>query len=305
LTVRQTSLQLLLLLLVLVLVGVGAFCMRPISFFLTYSDLRLKMQGAESLFETVDGISVHYFALGPEDGPAVVLVHGLGGRAEDWRNLAPLLAKAGYRVFMPDLPGYGKSAKPADFSYSVPDEARVVVNFMDALHLQRVDLGGWSMGGWIVQEIAAAHPERIRKLLLFDSAGLNIRPDWNIALFTPQNAAELAQLDELLMPHPPRMPAFVARDILRISHEDAWVTQRALASMLTGTYTTNAILPTLSMPVLIVWGAEDHITPVSQGATIHNLIPQSRLDVIQGCGHLAPDQCAARIAPGVLNFLND
>ena len=72
---------------------------------------------------------------------------GLGGRAEDWRSLAPYLAKAGYRVYMPDLPGYGRSEKPADFSYSVPDEAAVVVGFMDALGLKQVDLGGWSMGG--------------------------------------------------------------------------------------------------------------------------------------------------------------
>lgn len=289
----------------LVVVGVGAFCLRPVSFFLTYSDLRLKIHGADSRFTTIDGIRVHYFALGPENGPVVVLVHGLGGRAEDWRNLAPDLAKAGYRVYLPDLPGYGKSAKPANFSYSVPDEARVMVHFLDSLHLQRVDLGGWSMGGWIVQTIAATHPWRIRKLMLFDSAGLYVRPDWNISLFTPQNASELAQLDALLMPHPPRVPGFVAHDILRISHQDAWVIQRALGSMLTGTYTTNDILPKLPMPVLIVWGAEDQITPLSQGATMHDLIPQSHLDVIPDCGHLAPDQCASRIAPGVLSFLRE
>ena len=103
---------------------------------------------------TVDGYRVHYNADGPEDGPVVVLVHGLGGRAEDWRNLAPYLAKAGYRVYMPDLLGYGRSEKPADFSYSVHDEAAVVVGFMDALGLKQVDLGGWSMGGWIVQVVA-------------------------------------------------------------------------------------------------------------------------------------------------------
>ena len=89
--------------------------------------------GAESLSTTVSGYRVHYYVMGPKTGPVVVLVHGLGGRAEDWENLAPYLVKAGYRVYLPDLPGYGQSEQPANFSYSVPDEAAVVVGFLDAL----------------------------------------------------------------------------------------------------------------------------------------------------------------------------
>jgi pimeloyl-ACP methyl ester carboxylesterase len=60
----------------------------------------------------------------------------------------------------------------------------------------------------------------------------------------------------------------------------------------------------LRMPVLIVWGAVDHITPLSQGEKMHQLIPQSELDVIGRCGHLAPNACAADVAPFVANFLH-
>ena len=81
-----------------------------------------------------------------------------GRKAEDWHNLAPYLSKAGFRVYLPDLPGFGRSEKPADFSYSVSDQAEVVVGFLDALGLKQVDLGGWSMGGWIVQIVAAGIP---------------------------------------------------------------------------------------------------------------------------------------------------
>jgi pimeloyl-ACP methyl ester carboxylesterase len=231
------------------------------------------------------------------------LVHGLGGRAEDWRNLAPYFARAGYRVYLPDLPGYGQSARPADFSYSVRDEAGVVVGFFDALGLKQVDLGGWSMGGWIVQRVAAEHPDRVQRLIIIDSAGVYERPAWDTRLFTPTTAEELDQLDALLMPHPPRVPGFVARDILRHARRNAWVIHRALASMLTGRDSTDGLLPGLKMPVLIVWGAEDHITPLSQGERIHQLVPQSELDVIAGCGHLAPVQCAAQMAPTVVEFV--
>ena len=54
----------------------------------------------------------------------------------------------------------------------MPDEAAVVMGFLDALRLKQVDLGGWSMGGWIVQRVASEHPERVRRLMLFDSAGI-------------------------------------------------------------------------------------------------------------------------------------
>ncbi len=285
----------------LVVAGLG-FWERPVSYFNEMMYLRMRLEGAESHSVTVAGHRVHYYAEGPADGPVVVLVHGLGGRSEDWRNLAPWLAKAGYRVYIPDLIGHGRSDEPMDFSYSVPDEAAAVVGFLDALGLKQVDLGGWSMGGWIVQRIASEHSDRVRRLLLFDSAGLNVKPDWDTRLFTPTTPQELDQLDALLMPHPLPVPAFIARDILRISGEKAWMIHRALGSMLTARDVTNGLLPQLKMPVLIVWGAEDRVTPLSQGEKMHRLVPQSELEVIPGCGHLAPGQCAAQIGPKVVAF---
>jgi len=81
------------------------------------------------------------------------------------------------------------------------------------------------------------------------------------------------------------------------------VIHRSVATMLTGRETTDKLLPGLKMAVLLVWGAEDRITPLNQGETMHRLIPQSQLDVFPGCGHLAPRLCAARIGPTVVEFL--
>ena len=93
--------------------------MRPLSVFGVFNEAQMFLIGAQSSFVEVDGYRIHYYALGPADGPVAVLVHGLGGRSEDWEKLAPYLAKAGYRVYLPDLPGFGQSEKPANFSYSV------------------------------------------------------------------------------------------------------------------------------------------------------------------------------------------
>jgi pimeloyl-ACP methyl ester carboxylesterase len=251
----------------------------------------------------LNGHRIHYYEAGPDDAPPAVLVHGLGGHSEDWRMLRSYIVAAHRHVYMMDLPGYGRSEWPQNFSYSIPDEANFVVAFMDALGLKQVDLGGWSMGGWIAQRIAIDHPDRIKRLMLFDSAGLNSRPQWNTDLFMPATARELDELDKLLMPHPPPVPAFIARDILRYSHEHRWVMKRALNSMLAGNDTTDEQLPGLKMPVLIVWGGVDQIMPVTNGEQMHRLILQSQFEVIPGCGHLAPVQCSDQIGPKVKAFL--
>jgi pimeloyl-ACP methyl ester carboxylesterase len=289
--------------LTLILVAGLGFWLRPVSYFNELMYARACLAGVESRSVTVAGMRLHYNAEGPAAGPVVVLVHGLGGRAEDWRDLAPYLAKAGFRVYMPDLPGYGRSEQPADFSYSVRDEAEAVVGFLDALGLKQVDLGGWSMGGGIAQHLAFKHPERVRRLMLFDAAGIKETPAWDTRLFTPTSAEELDQLDALLMPHPPKIPGFVVRDILRISKRNAWVIHRAMATMLTGNDATDAMLPQLKMPVLIVWGGEDRIFAVKDGEKMQSLVPQSELEVFPGCGHLAPGQCTAQIGPKVAEFL--
>ncbi len=287
----------------LVVCGV-IFWARPVSVFRVFNEAQMYFEGGRNHFTTVDGYRIHYYTLGPKNGLPVVLVHGLGGRAEDWEKLVPYLRRAGCRIYLPDLPGFGQSERPANFSYSVTDQSKIIVGFLDALGLKQVDLGGWSMGGWIVQLVAVNNPDRVKKLVVFDSAGLYVRPEWDTKLFTPISPAEVEKLDKLLMPHPPHLPDFVARDIVRVSREHAWIMLRALDTMLQGRETTDALLGQLKMPVLIVWGEVDQITPLSEGKKIHSLIPQSQLDVVRGCGHLAPNECATAIGPAVVRFLS-
>jgi len=287
----------------LAIIAIIGFYFRPVSYFNARTYLQEHFVGFENHSVKVDGYRMHYLAMGPASGPAVILVHGLGGHAEDWWNVAPVLAQAGFRVYMPDLIGFGRSQQAADFSYSVHDQAAVLLAFMDTLGIKQANLGGWSMGGWIVQLIASGHPERVGKLILIDSVGLNIKPAWDTGLFTPTSPQQLDELDALLMPDPPVIPAFIVRDILRISRRNAWVIKRALATMKTGQDVTDNLLPRLKMPVLIIWGSLDQIAPVDQAQTMHKLIPQSQLDVIPGCGHMVPLQCGAEMDSRVLLFV--
>jgi pimeloyl-ACP methyl ester carboxylesterase len=266
---------LLLIAIVVLILGIDFF-LHPIFYLNGWTYFQEWKDGVESRDVNVSGIRIHYIAEGPAGGQPIVLVHGLGVRGEEWAALAPYLVQAGYHVYMPDLPGYGRSQKPVDFSYSVSDEAAMVAGFMDALGLKQVDLGGWSMGGGIAQHVAFNHPDRIRKLILFDAVGLNDSPVFDTRLFTPENADQLFQLQTLLSPHPAQLPGFIVRDVLKVSKRNEWVVKRAMASMLTRKDATDAILPQLKMPMLIVWGAEDRILPVSQAETIHRAAIRAR-----------------------------
>jgi pimeloyl-ACP methyl ester carboxylesterase len=265
--------------------------------------LQLSRAGIHSRWMVVDGYQTHYIEGG--SGQPVVLIHGLGSEAQqDWRNLAPRLVRAGYHVYALDLLGYGRSAKPADRSYSIPEEAKFVEVFLDANHLAAVALGGVSMGGWIASAVALDQPQRVTRLLLIDSAGMSFKLSFDPALFTPQTSEQIDQLMALVTPNPPSMPEFVKADFFRKVKRDGWVVQRALASMFGGADFLDQRFSELKMPMLIVWSKQDAMTPLALAESMHRAAPQSVLAVYDGCGHVAVLTCVDRIAPTVLDFLS-
>jgi pimeloyl-ACP methyl ester carboxylesterase len=161
------------------------------------------------------------------------------------------------------------------------------------------------MGGWIAATVAINEPERVSRLMLFDSAGMNFKLSFDPAVFTPQTPEQVDQLMHLVMPDPPKIPRFVKQAIVRKNQRDGWVVQRALASMEAGHDFLEPKFASISAPVLIVWGAVDALTPLSSGEAMHALAPQSVLEVYAGCGHIAVETCSARVAPRVIAFLND
>lgn len=285
-------------------IGFGLYaCLRPLELLFTVVQLKLRFDGITSEFVSVDGHRIHYYTGG--SGPSIVLVHGLGGRAEDWANLMPQLVHGGHRVFALDLLGFGRSARPRDAAYSIPEEAGIVEKFIAGQNLDRIDLAGWSMGGWIAMRIALDEPEHIRRLAVYDSAGLRYDVPFDTSVFWPGNPTKLATLRDLLSPGvAPPVPAFIQRDVFRLTVRDGWLIQRSMQSMLTGADLLDGKLEALKMPVLIAWGRQDKITPVAVAYTIHAQVPQSVLEIYDGCGHLAARECSDRIGPNTLAFLS-
>jgi pimeloyl-ACP methyl ester carboxylesterase len=282
--------------------------LRPLALLWFATQTHLFLNGIHSDYTTIPfaghaKVRIHYYAGG--SGSPIVLVHGLGSRADDWAGLMPQLVRDHHRVYALDLPGYGRSDWP-DAAYSIAEETAAVEAFLDNRHLARTDLAGWSMGGWLAMRVALDQPQRIRRLVIFDSAGTRFPLTWDTALFEPDTPAKLAALDDLLMAaRAPHIPAFIQRDVFRFVGRHAWVVKRNMNSMLTGTGLLDGQLGGLRMPMLIVWGKQDHLIPVSVGEQMHHAIPQSEFEVFDGCGHLAPGQCARQVGPVVKGFLDE
>ncbi len=265
-------------------------------------DATLRLHGVHSEYVNVNGYRMHYLVGG--SGRPLVLVHGLGSRGTDWAKLIPQLMDGGHRVYAIDLLGYGLSSQPKDASYSIAQQASMVEGFLDSQQLQQVDLAGWSMGGWIAMRVALRQPERIRRLVLLDSAGLRFKLSFDPALFQPASPSDLAALEELLIPHPRPLPGFLAMALLRRGDRIGWVVHRSLQSMMTGEDLVDGQLGSLTMPVLIGWGDKDRLIPLEIGYKLHAEILQSELDVYTDCGHLAPARCSSQVGPSMVDFLN-
>ena len=283
--------------------------LRPLTVLIFATQGRLLFDGIHSdytelPFAGASHVRVHYYAGG--SGSPIVMVHGLGGRAEDWAALMPQLVRDHHRVYVLDLPGYGRSDWPANAAYSIPEQTALVEAFLDNRHLARTDLAGWAMGGWLAMRLALDQPQRIRRLVIFDSAGTRFPLAWDTSIFEPDTPAKLRTLDDLLMAGPaPHVPAFIQRDIFRFVGRHGWVVCRNMNSLLTGADLLDGKLGGLKMPMLILWGKQDHLIPVSVGEQIHHDVPQSEFVVVDGCGHLAPGQCAAQVGPVFKGFLDE
>jgi len=301
----KVALRVLAVVLVILVAGGLVFYFHPL--WVADQQLRFALwhEGVKSEYVEVGGYRLHYFeapSTNRVNGTPLVLVHGLGARGEDWAKMMPVLAAHGFHVYAPDLLGYGRSEKP-NVDYSITTEEDVIVKYMQAMHLAHADVGGWSMGGWIAMKLALDHPELVERLAVYDSAGIYFPASFGPDLFVPVDAAGLDTLMKALTPHPRAMPDFAQRAVLRKLAANGWVVNRSMNAMTSGRELLDFRLHGLKQPTLVVWGSRDDLIPLSVGQRIHDLIPGSSLLVVQGCGHLAPAECAAPVVKGTVDFL--
>lgn len=220
-------------------------------------------------------------------GPPLLLIHGLSASLDWWQYNANELA-ASFTVYMVDLPGFGRMGQmPATESMS--RYAGWMVRFMDAAGLERIHALGHSMGGHIAARLAAAHPERVDRLVLAAPAG--VLPDAELEHYA-------LPVIKLLREIPPRMLPLALRDIRRADLRTAWRTGQDLVE-----HDVLEMLPLIQAPTLLIWGDDDPVTPYELSETFQEQIPNSRLITLNGAGHLSMIDQAAAFNRHVLEFL--
>ena len=296
--------RLLLLAVVVVIVAAAVFYWNPL--WVADQGLHLSMwrQGAHRHSVDIAEGRIGYFEQPAisGDGVPLVMIHGLGGRGEDFAGLMPQFAAQGFHVYAPDLLGYGESDKPASSDFSIATEERVVTEFMDAVHLPHADIVGWSMGGWIALRLALDAPQRVDCIAVYDSAGIVFDSTADISLFAPTDGAGVARLIRTLSPTFPVPAPFVQRAIIRKLARSRWIVDRSLTAMRSGHDIVDFKLPSMKPPLLIVFGTADVLTPPSVGETMHKLDPRSMYVTVEGCGHFAPVECSGPLAEATVNF---
>jgi pimeloyl-ACP methyl ester carboxylesterase len=274
-------------------------------------------------FEVVDvegqgSVRLHYEERG--SGPTVVLVHGLGASTYFWRRIAPSLARNRHVIAL-DLKGFGRSAKPEDGRYRITDQARLLAAFLRQRGLAHVTVVGHSLGGAVA--LAAAIESKRRDPGLIDRLVLIAAPAYPQSLPEPIIALQKPGLGEALLDI--ASPWLIARltlhgatlDTSRIMSADIEAYARPLASaggraaLIATARTLDAELyenliaryRTLAVPTLLIWCRGDRIVPLATGQKLQRNLPRARLEVLEACNHLPPEERPADVLARLLAFL--
>jgi pimeloyl-ACP methyl ester carboxylesterase len=239
-------------------------------------------------------------------GVPVVMIHGVGGWAENWREVMEPIARSGRRAIAVDLPGFGESEPPGRASYFGPRDPfypRFVVALLDALDIRSAHLVGSSMGGSVAYMTAVTAPKRVRSLALAASGGLGTDVALFLRIATLPGSITLARLlgDKHQSREVLRSCFFEASRIPEALYQESerfgFRSYPEFVRALRGGVTIFGVKRRLrdhwvaqaarySGPVLVVWGREDAVLPISHLADAKAVFPQAEVRIIERCGHL-------------------
>jgi pimeloyl-ACP methyl ester carboxylesterase len=269
---------------------------------------RKRRLGVVPTIERVD-VSLHghrvYFNIAGR-GPAVVLIHGVAGRASQWDRVAELLAET-HAVVAPDLLGHGDSAKPRG-DYSLGAHASGIRDLLVGLGIERATVVGHSLGGGIAMQFAYQFPERCERLVLVSSGGLGEEVHALLRAATLPGSEFVLPL--LAHPRVLEVASVIPRALGRMglrTRPDLTEMARGYQS-LSNPEARSAFIHTLRavidptgqrinasdrlylasmMPTLIVWGCRDRIIPVEHAQPTHDGMPGSALELFDDAGHFS------------------
>jgi pimeloyl-ACP methyl ester carboxylesterase len=270
------------------------------------------------------GVKLHAIAAGPADGPVVVLLHGFPEFWYGWRNQIEPLARAGFRVIVPDQRGYNLSSKPAGVaSYALTELVSDVIAIADQLGQQRIFLAGHDWGAAVAWSTALLHPQRIAKLVVLNVPHpsvmrrfLTSRPrqtlrSWYMFFF------QLPWLPEAVFSafhfrmgtgsllRSSRPGTFSPADLAR--YREAWSQPGALTSMINWyralfRHRTKFSDRTVHVPTRILWGECDAFLLTKMAHESLRYCPSAELFTFAGTSHWLQHEEPARVSEILMEF---
>jgi len=263
-------------------------------------------------YRTIDGTRLRMIDTG--NGTPVVFIHGFGASMYGWRYQLPVVVAAGYRVVVIDNRGFGFSDKPAH-GYSNAAYAHLVVSLLDSLGIASAVLVGHSMGGAIAAEVALAHPDRVRGMVLIDAAGYGVRwpgvlkvAHWPFvgaiatsfrsrwvtgrilrSTFADPSRVTEADVDQYYAPVPDPAYGRALRGVLREFRFDS----------------LGGRLDRVQAPTLILWGDMDRWIPLRDGSRFARELQRSELALLSHSGHDAPEESPDQVNRYLLAYLKE
>ncbi|WP_336966470.1 alpha/beta hydrolase [Sphingobium aquiterrae] len=260
-----------------------------------------------------DGIRTNFHDEGV--GKPVLLIHGSGPGVSAWANWRPILPvlSRSRRVIAPDMVGFGFTERPEGIVYNLETWLRQILSFIDELGIEQADIVGNSFGGALSLALAIRHPDRVRRLVLMGSVGVQ---------FEITEGLDAIWGYEPSISNMRRVMDFFAYDRGLVNDELAALryrasiqpgVQEAFSSMfpaprqrwVSSLASAEDDIARLPHPTLIVHGRDDRVIPLATSLRLHSLIEDSQLHVFGRCGHWTQIEHAARFSRLVEEFLDE
>lgn len=268
----------------------------------------------ERNYVTVQDVKINYIERGHGDRN-VLLVHGFGSSIYSWNDLLGPLGER-FHVYAMDVKGFGYSEKPKDADYSLVALMDFVIDFMDAVGLERATLVGHSMGGALCLAAAIDFPERVERLVLIDAAGYPMDLPLPIRVSRMRLTSTVGRLF---------YGEWAVRwGLKQAFHDPSRVTPERVRAYYLPSRTKNGIgaplkilrnydpilfqyaerrIPRVRCPTLVLWGEQDTWVPVDHARRFAEDIPDAVVRLIPDCGHVPQEERPEAVLPLLLAFL--
>jgi len=254
---------------------------------------------------------LHYVYLEGGQGEPLMLLHGFGADKDNFVRVARFLTPH-YRVIIPDNLGFGESGHPADADYKPDSQAARLRSLAHALGIRKVHLGGSSMGGHISLMYAALYPDEVQSLWLLDPGGIWSAPSGELQKIIAQGGEnplmaktedDFARIFAFVMSKPPFIPRPMLNVMARERMRNYDLEKRIFEELSSDSIEKK--VTGLKTPALIVWGENDRVISAATAGVLHNLMPDSRVIIMPGVGHLPMIEEPDKAADDYLKFRDE